>query len=42
MKYPFEVRNYALMAGFGKVNPCKEYLWDKKIGLVGVANGVLG
>lgn len=42
MKYPFEVRNYSLMASFGKVNPCKDYLWDSKVGLVGVSTGVLG
>ena len=42
MKFPFEVTNYAMMASFGKVNPCKEYLWDKEMGLVGMSTGELG
>jgi len=42
MKYPFEVRNYALMASFGAVNPCKEFIWQRNAGLVGVATGTLG
>lgn len=42
MKYPFEITNYALMASFGKILPCKDYLWDKEKGVVGIATGLIG
>lgn len=27
MRYPFPVKNYELLAKFGKVNPPGEYVW---------------
>ena len=40
MRYPFPVKNYQLLATFGKVNPPTQFIW-KNNQLTGLSTGTI-
>jgi hypothetical protein len=40
MRYPFPVRNYELLASYGKINPPHDFAW-RNDQIVGLSTGVI-